>query len=114
MVASVNYTSKAQIAMADAGPAHFTVCGAYCLAGTAKDACACFSRIMRQPRPWTKQNFAPVEWIGRAQIGQEMIDLLPRAPRPMTRKETAMLHSWFGPEGRYPAVHLPTGQLRGI
>jgi hypothetical protein len=88
--------------------------GVYCLAVTAKDACACFSRIMRQPRPWTRQNFASVEWIGRAQIGQEMIDLLPRAPRPMTPKETAILHGWFGPEGRYPAVHLPTGQLRGI
>jgi hypothetical protein len=43
-----------------------------------------------------------------------MIDLLPRGTRPMTPQETAMLQTWFGPEGRYPAVHLPTGQLRGI
>jgi hypothetical protein len=32
----------------------------------------------------------------------------------MTPKETAMLEKWFGPAGRYPAVHLPTRQLRGI
>jgi hypothetical protein len=43
-----------------------------------------------------------------------MIDLLQHGPRAMTPKETAMLEKWFGPEGRYPAVHLPTGELRGI
>jgi hypothetical protein len=43
-----------------------------------------------------------------------MIDLLPRRPRAMAPKETAMLEKWFGPQGRYPAVHLPTGELRGI
>ena len=86
----------------------------YCLGVTAKEACACFSRIRREPRPWTKQNFGSIEWIDRTQIGQEMIDLLPRAPRAITPKETAMLHKWCGHEGRYPAVHLPTGELRGV
>lgn len=86
----------------------------YCLGVTAKEVCACLSRVRREPRPWSRENFGPIEWIERRQIGQEMIDLLPRGPRPMTPKETAMLEKWFGPEGRYPAVHLPTGQLRGI
>ena len=86
----------------------------YCLGVTAKDVCACFSRIRREPRPWTKENFGPVAWMDQAQIGQEMIDIFPRHPRAMTPKETAMLQKWFGPKGRYPAVHLPTGELRGI
>jgi hypothetical protein len=86
----------------------------YCLGTTAKEVYACLSRVRRQSRPWTKHNFGPVEWIERAQIGQEMIDLLPPRPRAMTPKETAMLHKWFGPDGRYPAVHLPSGELRGI
>lgn len=86
----------------------------YCLGVTAKEVCACLSRVRREPKPWTKNSFGPLEWINRAQIGQEMIDLLPRGPRPMAPKETAMLEKWFGPAGRYPAVHLPTGELRGI
>ena len=86
----------------------------YCLGVTASQVCACFSRIRRLPQPWTNASFGPIEWMDGAQIGQEMIDLFPRGPRAMMPKETAMLHQWFGPEGRYPAVHLPTGELRGI
>jgi hypothetical protein len=86
----------------------------YCLGVTPKEAVACFSRVTREPRPWTKANFRPIEWMDRTLIGEEMIGLLPRVPRPMSPKDTAMLQKWFGPEGLYPAVHLPTGQLRGI
>jgi hypothetical protein len=43
-----------------------------------------------------------------------MIGLLPREPRPMAPKEAAMLEMWFGPEGRFPALHVPTGELREI
>ena len=71
-------------------------------------------RIARHPRPWSKANFGPLEWIDRRQIGQEMIDLLPSGPRPTTPKETAMLHKWFGPGGSFPAVHLPTNTFRGV
>jgi hypothetical protein len=86
----------------------------YCLGVTAGEALACYSPIRRTPRPWTKESFGPIAWMGRAQIGDEMIGLLPVGPRPMTPKETAMLQTWFGPDGRFPAVHLPTGQLRGV
>jgi hypothetical protein len=86
----------------------------YCLGVSATEVHACFARIQRSPRPWTKVNFGSVEWLDRRQIGQEMIDLLPKGPSAMTPKETAMLHKWFGPEGKFPAVHIHSGEFRGV
>lgn len=86
----------------------------YCLGVSADAVCACLSRITRVPRPWSAASFGPVEWLRPEQIDAELIALLPRAPRAMSPRETAMLHAWFGPNGRFPAVHLPTGELRGI
>ena len=75
--------------------------------------------LTRTPKPWTAANFGAVEWMERGQIGQEMIDLLPRsglgdAGRAMTKTEIAMLEKWFGKEGIYPAVHIVTGEVRGL
>jgi hypothetical protein len=80
---------------------------------------ACLARITRTPKPWTARNFGEVEWMARGQIGQEMIDLLPRsavgdAGRVMSKIELAMLEKWFGKEGIYPAVHIETGEVRGV
>lgn len=86
----------------------------YALGVSRGEVHGCLSRIAREPRPWTEANFGPIEWIDRHQVGADMIDLLPREARAMTPKESAMLHKWFGPEGKFPAVHLPTGELRGI
>jgi hypothetical protein len=80
---------------------------------------ACLARITRTPNPWTARNFGKVEWMAREQIGQEMIDLLPRsavgdAGWVMTKIEIAMLEKWFGKDGIYPAVHIETGEVRGV
>jgi hypothetical protein len=80
---------------------------------------ACMARISRTPKPWTSANFGKIEWIDRSQIGQEMIDLLPRsalgdAGRAMSKTEIAMLEKWFGTEGIYPAIHIETGEVRGV
>jgi hypothetical protein len=80
---------------------------------------ACLARITRSPKPWTAVSFGEVEWMARGQIGQEMIDLLPRsavgdAGRVMSKTELAMLQKWFGKEGIYPAVHIETGEVRGV
>jgi hypothetical protein len=37
----------------------------YCLGVSAREVCACLSRIRRRPRPWTKESFGPIEWFGR-------------------------------------------------
>ena len=86
----------------------------YALGVSRHEAHGCLARIKRRPKPWTKANFGPVEWLDRRQIGDEMIDLLPPAARPMTPKEISALGTWFGPTGKFPAIHLPTGELRGV
>jgi hypothetical protein len=78
----------------------------YCLGVTHKELRVCFSRIRREPRPWTEESFGPVEWGDRSQVGQELIDLLPTGAREISAAEIAMLDKWFGPEGRFPAVRI--------
>jgi hypothetical protein len=91
----------------------------YALGMMRQEVIACLARITRTPKPWTAANFGNVEWIHRSLIGQEMIDLLPRsalpdAGRAMSKTEIAMLEKWFGKDGIYPAVHIDTGEVRGV
>jgi hypothetical protein len=91
----------------------------YALGVMRQEVHACLARITRTSKPWTAANFGKVEWMDRSLIGQEMIDLLPRsalgdAGRAMSKTEIAMLERWFGTEGIYPAVHIETGEVRGV
>ena len=85
----------------------------YCFGMTHNQVHACLSRITRKARPWTKENFGPVEWIDRTQIGPELLELLPRGARAIDKKEIAMLEKWFGANGTFPAVHIESGEVRG-
>jgi hypothetical protein len=75
---------------------------------------SCLARIARHPKPWTAANFGTVEWLPDASIDPAIAGLLARTPRPMTPKQVAALDAWFGVSGRFPAVHLPTGAVRGL
>lgn len=91
----------------------------YALGVMREEVVACLARIARTPKPWTSANFGKVEWMDRSLIGEEMIDLLPRSAlgdggRAMSKTEVAMLEKWFGEDGIYPAVHLETGEVRGV
>lgn len=70
--------------------------------------------IRRQPRPWTEASFGTVEWLPSQSIGQDLIGLLPRGARAITASDLDMLETWFGQNGRFPAVHVPSGEVRGI
>ena len=74
----------------------------------------CLARIRRTPKPWTSANFGPVEWQAESFIDPVIAALLPREPRPMTPKEIAALQKWFGVSGRFPAVHVASGEVRGL
>ena len=72
------------------------------------------SRMTRGPRPWSAVNIVPAHWLPRAQSYPFAEGLLPDGPRPLTPKEVAASNSWFGKDGRFPAVHVPTGEVRGV
>jgi hypothetical protein len=86
----------------------------YALGVSHREVHACLAPIRREPRPWTKASFGPIEWLPRASIGEEMIGLLPKGSRAIDATELAMLDKWFGARGRFPAVHLPTGEVKGL
>jgi hypothetical protein len=85
-----------------------------CIGITHREVYACLSEITRHPRPLTKSNFGPVEWFDRSQIGSELLELLPRGTRTIDNKEMAMLEKWFGANGKFPAVHIASREVRGL
>ena len=86
----------------------------YCLGVNHKEVHACASIIRRKPKPWTAENFGVVEWLPRTAIGQELIDLLPKGSRTITRDELVMLEKWFGAAGTFPLVHVASREVRGV
>lgn len=84
----------------------------YCAGVSRNNRCCCMTYIQRQPRPWTASNFGPVVWPPPTSIDPELVALLPPVgPRAFTPKDAAACNAWFGPDGRFPAVHLPSGAV---
>lgn len=86
----------------------------YCVGVAPGERHSCLALIRRSPRPWTPENFGPVEWMPPASIDPAVAALLPTRPRPMTPRDVAGLEDWFGKTGRFPAVHIETREVRGI
>lgn len=74
----------------------------------------CLARITRTPRPWTAANLSTVEWLPAETISPALVRLLSARPRPLRPKDIAGLQPWFGADGKFPAVHVPTGEVRGV
>lgn len=85
-----------------------------CAGISASERIACLARIRRHPRPWTARSFGPVEWLPEVSIDPAIAALLPRGPRALTPKEVAAANTWFGTEGKFPAVHIASGEIRGV
>jgi len=86
----------------------------YCVGVSPSERHACLARIRRAPKPWGSANFGPVEWLPESSIDPAIAALLPKGPRAMTPKEVSALDKWFGTEGKFPAVHIATGEVRGL
>lgn len=86
----------------------------YCVGVAGRERHACLSRIRRYPTPWSAANFGTIEWLPETSIDPVIAALLPDGPRPMTPKEVAASEKWFGRDGRFPAVHIATGEVRGL
>ena len=86
----------------------------YCVGISPREHFACLARVRRDPKPWTKASFGPVEWLPVSSIDPMIAELLPLGPRALTPKEVAACNRWFGTEGKFPAVHIATGEIRGV
>jgi hypothetical protein len=86
----------------------------YCAGISAGERIACLARIRRHPRPWTAENLGVVEWLPSSSVDPTIADLLPAGPRPLTPKEVSACNAWFGTRGRFPAVHIVSGEIRGV
>jgi hypothetical protein len=71
---------------------------------------ACLSFFAREPRPWNRDSFGPVEWLSAQSIGPVIPSLLPHGSLALTNEEIAELQAWFGVRGLYPARHVGTGR----
>jgi hypothetical protein len=70
------------------------------------DYAALIALIDRKPL-----NFAAPKLVRRENMDPVMLDLLPRGSRTITKARSRELERWFGWEGRFPAVHIPTGAI---
>lgn len=86
----------------------------YCVGIAPAERHACLARVRRVPKPWKAASFGTVEWLPAASIDPAIAGLLPKGPRPLTPKAVAAANSWFGKDGRFPAVHIASGEIRGV
>lgn len=71
----------------------------------------CFVHFNQQPKPWTARNFDRVKWLPEKHIEARITALLPKSQRAMSPQEVSALQEWFGPDGKFPVVHIGSGEL---
>jgi hypothetical protein len=86
----------------------------YCVGVARRQRHACLAQVRRYPQPWTADNFDAIEWLPESSIDPVIADLLPLGPTPVTPKAMAAAEALFGKAGRFPAVLLTTGAVRGL
>jgi hypothetical protein len=50
--------------------------------------------------------FRPIEWLSRAQIGDDVPAMLPKGSAALDARAITELDEWFGPQGMFPAVKI--------
>lgn len=88
--------------------------GVYAVGFSQSERCNCFAHFNHEPRPWTARNFDRVKWLPEKHIDPVIAALLPTSSRAMTPKEVSSLQEWFGRDGRFPAVHVESREVRGL
>ncbi|RTL68620.1 MAG: hypothetical protein EKK41_15435 [Hyphomicrobiales bacterium] len=85
--------------------------GVYAVGLSKQERHNCFAHFNPLPKPWTARNFDRIKWLPEKHIEPRIAALLPASPRTMSPAEVSSLQEWFGPEGRFPAVHIESGEL---
>jgi len=83
----------------------------FCCGVTRAERHICMTRIARLPRPWTAANFSSPQWLPASSIDPLIVGLLPDGPRALTPKEVAAMVTWFGKDGKFPAINMATGEI---
>jgi hypothetical protein len=55
--------------------------------------------------------FSTPKFVKRENMDPVMLDLLPRGSRTITKARAKELAQWFGPNGKFPAVHIESGVI---
>lgn len=75
------------------------------------EAVGCIRRLMGERGGYGEESFGHAVWVTRESIGEEFVALLPRGTAELTSGDLRELDAWFGADGRFPAVHVPTGTV---
>ena len=77
---------------------------------SARDAVGCILRFAGEPGTLSEMSFEEPVWVSPDSIGDEFLSLLPERTSVLSEDDLRELESWFGVEGRFPAVHIATGR----
>lgn len=85
----------------------------YCVGCLGADWLAALS-MKSEKKPFSDASFGPLQWLPDESIGAEIRALLPRGQRSISKNELAACEALFGISGRFPAVHIASGEIRGL
>lgn len=74
-----------------------------------REVCGCVLRVSGEQGGYAEESFGKPAWVTRDSLGDELVTLLPGKMMELSSEELKELELWFGPVGRFPAVHLPSG-----
>lgn len=69
----------------------------------------CMVTVKGEPGAFSDASFGKPVWVARESIDDMFAMLLPGKVAALSDADLADLRMWFGREGRFPAVHLPSG-----
>ncbi len=71
----------------------------------------CMSVIKGEKGNYSDDSFGRASWLPRGAVGDDIMGILPRGAQVLTVDDLVELEEWFGKEGKFPAVHLPSGAV---
>lgn len=75
-----------------------------------KDAVGCMVRFEGEPGTYSEVCFREAAWVAPDFISDDFLGLLPSRTATLTDDDLRELESWFGADGRFPAVNIATGR----
>ena len=71
----------------------------------------CMSVIEGEKGYYDENSFGRAMWLPREAVGEDIMAVLPRGAMALSENDLVELEEWFGKDGKFPAVHLPSGEI---